>query len=411
MTTIDDAIGFGVALGIGLLIGLERERAKGRGPQREPAGVRSFALLGLSGAVAESLGPVALAVAGASVIALAATSYLATRLRDPGLTTEIAMMVVWLLGALAARSPQAAAALGVVTTLLLANRRRLHRFSRRLLSRREMHDLLVLAAAAFVVLPLLPDRSIDPWQALNPRRLWVLAVAVMSVSSLGHLALRLLGARVGLPIAGLAGGFVSSTATIAAMGDRARASPSLRGVAASAGLMSNVATVVQLAIVIGVLSQPLLARTAPALAAAGAVAVLAAAWAARAARRDPEPVRMAASQHPFELSAALRFVALLAAVMLAAAVARAHLGPASLPWVLALSGLADVHAAAASAAQLAGAGLDLDTARAGVSAAFAANSAMKCFVAWHRGGAGFAVRVVPGIAAMAAAFAAANAWR
>lgn len=398
--------GLSVALGIGLLVGLDRERARGRGPLHEPAGIRSFVLCSLAGAVAVSLGEFGLLTAGLFLSALVTAGYLSTRDRDPGLSTEIALLVTWLLGALSMRSPDIAAALGVLVAIVLASKQRLHRFSRRVLTRQELHDLLLLTAAAFVVLPLLPDRTIDPWRSINPHRLWVLVVAVMAIGSVGYVALRIFGARLGLSIAGLAGGFVSSTATIAAMADRARADPALAPAAASAGLMSNVATIVQLAVVIGALSPAMLAWATPALIAAG-VAVAAAAWLSTrsGSATTAPPMRKLASQRPFEPLAALRFVALLGAIMLGSAIARSTLGEASLPWVLALSGLADVHAAAASAAQsIARNPLDAPLAQQGLMGAVVANSLMKCVVAAARGGRRFAARLIPGTLLMAACF-------
>src|SRR5688572_30662639 len=193
ITSPSPITGLSVALGIGLLVGLDRERARGRGPLREPAGIRSFVLCSLAGAVAVSLGEFGLLTAGLFLSALVTAGYLSTRDRDPGLSTEIALLVTWLLGALSMRSPDIAAALGVLVAIVLASKQRLHRFSRRVLTRQELHDLLLLTAAAFVVLPLLPDRTIDPWRSINPHRLWVLAVAVMAIGSVGYVALRIFG--------------------------------------------------------------------------------------------------------------------------------------------------------------------------------------------------------------------------
>ena len=171
--------GMAAALGIGLLIGIDRERAKGSGSERAAAGVRTFLLLALGGAIAELVGPLGVAIAGAFVVAAIIASYRRTRSDDPGLTTEVAMLATFLLGVLAMRSAGLAAALGVVVAITLASKSRLHHFSREHLTPQELHDALLLVAAAFVVLPLLPDRPIDPWDAINPRRLWTLLVAVM----------------------------------------------------------------------------------------------------------------------------------------------------------------------------------------------------------------------------------------
>lgn len=403
-----DLAGLAVALGTGLLVGIERERSKGQGPSRGAAGVRTFLLLALVGAIAPLIGQAAILVGGALVAIAVLMSYRQTRSTDPGLTTEVAMVVVFLLGVLAMRAAALAAGLGVVTAVVLASKPRLHRFTREQLTPQELHDLLLLVAAAFVVLPLLPDRALDPWGALNPHRLWLLVVAVMGVSAAGYLALRVFGSRIGLALAGLAGGFVSSTATIAAMGDRARASPGLTASFAGAGLVSNVGTVMQLGVVLATLAPGLLLRAAVPLAVSGAVAVavaLLANWRSPASPAMHDGTTLA-GRRPFEPRRVLLFVGVLAMIMLLAAIARRWLGTASLPWVLAASGLADVHAAAASAAQLVADGrVGPDLALASISAALATNSLSKCVVAATNGGRAYAWRVIPGVALFTAAFA------
>ncbi|WP_064747010.1 MgtC/SapB family protein [Lysobacter antibioticus] len=406
-------VGLGVALGVGLLVGLERERAHRGRAARQPAGIRSFALSALIGATSMQLGDVGLLVAGATLGALVVAGYLSTREHDPGLATEAAWLLTFLIGALAMRAAAVSAALGVILAVLLAARERLHRFSRQRIGREELRGLLLLAACAFVILPLLPNRALDPWGAVNPHQLWTLAVGVMTISAGGYLATRVLGARAGLPIAGLAGGFVSSTATIAAMAERARAMPAQAPLAASAALMSNIATVLQLALVLGLISPALLAWAAPALVGAG-LAALAAAWlAARAAATLKDETAPVVAGRPYDLWAALRISALLATVLVAAALLRAWLGPASLPWVLSFAGLADVHAGAAAAAQWVAQGGEARLAHYGLFGAFAVNGAMKCLLALARGGSAYAWRVTAGVSAMQAAFvlgAALSAW-
>jgi len=404
-----ELLGLAVAFGVGLLIGVERERAKGSGSGRAAAGVRTFMLLGLVGAIAQMIGPVGVAVAGMATALAIYASYRRTQASDPGLTTEFAMLVAFLLGVLAMRSPPLAGGLGALVAITLASKSRLHRFTRERLSQQELDDALLLVASAFVVLPLLPNYTIDPWDAINPHKLWILVVAVMGVSSAGYVALRVFGSRLGLTLAGLAGGFVSSTATIAAMGDKAKATPSLTAAYASAGLISNASTVVQLAIVIGTLAPELLRQVGWPLVAAGVVAVGAAAfssWRAFVTAHDGWEV---AGKRPFEPRQVLIFVGILGSIVLLSAISRHLLGTRSLPWVMAASGLADVHAAAAATAQLfASQQMDHGTARVALIAALAANSSMKCVMAFLKGGADYARRVVPGIVLMVLVFAAAS---
>ncbi len=401
-----DIPGLGVALAIGLLIGIERERVKGTGPQRAVAGVRTFMLIGLVGALANLVGAAGILVAGIFVTAMVLASYRRSRSADPGLTTEVAMLLTFFLGVMAMRVTPVAAGLGVVVALVLASKSRLHWFTRQVVSEQELHDLLLLAAAALVVLPLLPDRTVDPWEAINPRKLWLLVVAMMAVSSAGYLALRAFGSKLGLAIAGLAGGFVSSTATIAAMGDRAKAAPESSGAFASAGLASNVGTICQLAIVLATLSPELLRHAAWPLVAAGAAAGGAALVAYRRASDSFGDSRKLAGDRPFEPMRVLTFVAILATILLLVAIARRWLGEGSLPWVMAAAGFADVHAAAASTAQLVTtAQVTAGYALTAVLAALASNSLLKCLVASIKGGKHYAMRMIPGILLMVVAFA------
>ena len=267
--------GFFVALALGLLIGAERERSKGAGPSRNAAGVRTFAVAALLGAVAFHLGgALLLALATTCVASLIAVSYLRTAADDPGLTTEVALALMPLLGALAVADAALASAVGVCVAILLAAKTPLHGFVTTVLSRAEVNDMLVFAAATLVVLPQLPNRYIGPLEALNPRSLWLLVILVLAIGGLGHIATRALGARFGLPLAGLASGFASSTAAIVSMGGFAAKHPPLFGPAVAAAALSTVATFVQMALVLTAVSRPTLGALAPGLVAGGCAAAV-----------------------------------------------------------------------------------------------------------------------------------------
>jgi uncharacterized membrane protein (DUF4010 family) len=130
----------------------------------------------------------------------------------------------------------------------------LHRFARSVLTEDELKDGLILAGATLVVPPLLPNRQMGPFGALNPQSIWMLVILVMVIGALGHVAVRTLGVRNGLPLSGLAAGFISSTATIAAMGARSTKTPSLLASTVSAAVLSNIATIVQLGLVLAATS-------------------------------------------------------------------------------------------------------------------------------------------------------------
>jgi uncharacterized membrane protein (DUF4010 family) len=404
--------GLCVAFGIGLLIGIERESNKGEGPARGAAGVRTFLLVALAGAIAQRTGGAGVAIGGAFVALAALASYRRSRDTDPGLTTEVAMLVTFLLGVLAMTALPLAAALGVVVAVVLASKSGLHAFIRNTLTEQELHDALLLAAAATVVLPLLPDRAIDPWGAFNPHKLWLLVVLVMAINGAGYVALRMLGPGTGLMLAGFVGGFVSSTATIAAMGDRARASPQWVAQCAAAALCSNVATILMLAVVIGALSMPLLKALAWPLALAGTTALVSALALRLRGGSGAVDGDAVAPGRPFEPRHALVFVAIVGAILLLSAGVHRWLGDTGVLIAAAVAGLADAHAAAASVAQRL-ASAQIATAHAGwaVCVALAANSASKLLMAWLRGGRGYCLRVLPGVLAIVAAFAAGVWWR
>ena len=398
--------GYSVAFAIGLLIGIEREHSKGEGPGRAAAGVRTFILVALAGAIAQQLGGIGIAVGGAFVALAALASYRRSRSEDPGLTTEVALLVTFLLGVLAMTALPIAAGLGAVVALVLASKSGLHRFVRETLTEQELHDALLLVAAAVVVLPLLPDRAIDPWQALNPHTLWTLVVLVMAINAAGYVALRLLGPGAGLALAGFIGGFVSSTATIAAMGDRSRAAPQWLAQCVSAALCSNIATIIMLAVVVGALSPPLLSTLMWPLIFAGLAAMLSA-WLvhARSAATAVESHPVAPGR-PFEPRHALVFAAIVSAILLLSAGVHRWLGDTGVQIAAGVAGLADLHAASASVAQMVASGaIAIGDAGWPVFVALIANSLSKLLMAWLRGGRGFFLRLLPGVVLIVVAFA------
>lgn len=407
MGGFDDALlyAFLAAFGGGLLVGIERERDQGTAAERSAAGVRTYTLAAVSGIVAALLGTVAVAVGIAATAALAYASYQRSRDHDPGLTSEVTLVLVFLLGALAHTQAQLAAALFVATAILLESKQALHRFTRQVLTDAELGDLLLLAASALIVLPLLPDRTIDPFDVLNPRMLWLLVVLVMAINAAGYIALRALGARRGLLLAGFLGGFVSSTATIGGMGQRAHASPATRRPAVAAALLSNVPTVIQLGVVIGALAPSLLRALLPALAAGGVAAALVALYYGLRARGGEDGDGPKVAARPFDFRHALLFAAIMAAALLLSAVLYRWIGDGGVVIAAAAAALADVHAAAASIGQLsAQSGLLPQQALLALGAAFFANSVVKCVVAFGSGGAAFGRPLLFGLLVVNLAF-------
>ncbi|NMU91954.1 MgtC/SapB family protein [Achromobacter ruhlandii] len=391
---------FAIALGIGLLMGVERERRKRGALARRTAGVRTFALTSWLGAVAMYLGGALLVGLAAAALGLLLLAHARAAGTGQGMATQAALLLNLLLGGLCLRDPVLASGLAVTAAILLAARTRLHRFVRKVLSREEMVDGLILAAAALVVLPMLPDAYLGPFQALNLRTVWKFTVLVMAVSAAGHVALRLFGPRIGLPLAGFASGFISSTVTIGAMGQRVAAEPSLMGPAVAGAVLSSISTLVLMAAVLLAISPATLQALLLPLACSGAAALAYGAMFLLRAMRQP-PATPVEPGRPFKPQAALMLALIAAAVLVGAAALNAWLGQRGIALAALLGGFVDTHAAAASVATLAAADRVLPAQTVvPVLAALSANALSKAVFAAASGGRRFAAQVVPGLLLM-----------
>ena len=397
------------ALGCGLLMGIERERRKGDGPFRALAGVRSFALASLSGAAAALIGSMALvAVVGVFIAALAVTAYARDDSGDPGVTTEIALLLAYLIGVLCARDQLVAAALAVAATVLLAARDSLHQFARDWLQPGEVRSGLILAALFLLVAPLVPDAPL--WQGLfNPWVVMRLLLVLLVIQSLAHIGRRLLQARQAMALSALASGFVSSTATIASLGMEVREGAAVRP-QAGAAVLSCVATMAQIVVVAAAVQPLWLARLwLPALAGA-LVAGAWGWWRVRGVPAGPEDGAVARPLLPpdtamFKLRDAALIAALLTAVQVGVHLLTRWQGDAGMLAGALLAALADVHAAAA--ALLAQAGPASPSAPAigqALGAALLVHAGSKSAVALASGGWRYALAVAPGVLAHTLAF-------
>ena len=396
-------LGFCVALGIGLLIGAERERRKETGPTRGAAGIRTFAVSALLGAVSVVLGGgLLLAVAAFIVGAGTLIAYRQTRDKDPGMTTEFSLLLTCLVGGLAIRDAVLAAGVGVTLAMLLAARDRLHHFVRQVLSEQELHDIILFSAMALIVLPLAPDRFMGPFEAINPRAIARLIVLMMAISALGYVAMRSLGPRFGLPLAGFASGFVSSTATIYAMGERAARQDSLMSGAVAGATLSSIATIIQMTVVIALI-EPALLRTLmlPLIFGGLAASLYGLVFLVRGVHTRVDEIAAQEVGRAFDLKTAAVFAALISLIVLLSAGLNTWLGEQGMLIAAAVSGFVDAHATAASAASLVAANkISGAQALAPILLGLSTNTLMKAFVAFKSGGLRYAVRIVPGLVFM-----------
>ena len=383
------------ALAIGILMGVVRERR--HHADEGKTGLRTHALVSILGYVAWGLGPWPFIAAVLAVGALVYSGYRTTAPQDPGLTGEMAVLVTLMLSALVHQDANMAVGLGVLGATLLEFKQISHRFTREWITQQELQDALVLAVAALVVMPLLPDQAVDPWNVLRPTTLWRIVVLVMAMGMLGHLAQRLLGLRWGLPVAGFFSGFVSSTAALAHLGHKAREDAQLVHSACAAALLSNLASLLLMMGVIGAVSPSLLSTVTWPLAAAGFSLLSVALLSLRqGAPRAASSIKLTDSA--FKLSHAVVLALVMGGVSLLSAGMQALLGDAGVLVTAVLVAIVEVHAAAASVAQMSMAsGVSLPLSAWSLVAVLASSAVAKTFLAFFSGGAGFGWRVGLGL--------------
>ena len=402
---LDTLLNFASALAAGLLIGAERGWQSRNDDDRQlVAGIRTFALSALLGGFAlllgERFGVVAWAVIFASFAALVIASYFGElqRTGDMGLTSEVAMLITFLLGSLAvAGHPPLAAAGAVAVALLLSLKRVLHGALQQL-SEEELSGTLKLLFISLVLLPALPNQGYGPWQAFNPYVIWWMVVLIAAIGFAAYIAIRLVGTRHGLLITALLGGIVSSTAmtvTLARLAEGRRLNALLAcGLLATSALMFP-----RVLLEVGLVNPGLLPQlTWPLL---GATLIYAGGAWLYYRRADTEVADSADAplKNPFELAPALRFAALLALILLLVEAAQAWFGDRGVYAVALLSGLADVDAITLSLARSAQGELGNEVAVRGIFLAALSNSLVKAFLVLLIGGRALAVLTLPVMAA------------
>ncbi len=351
------ALRFAVALGLGMLIGLERERAKG---EEGGAGVRTFALIALAGAIAgylqDSLGQdwFALAIFFA-VGALLISSYVLTGLRgDTGITTEVSALLAFLLGLLCAHGQlQMAAWLAVAMALMLALKDWLHRLARRI-DASDVEATLKFAIVTLIILPLVPDRNYGPvpLDVLNPYKVWLMVVLISGLNFVSYLLIKIVGAEHGIGIAGLLGGLASSTAVTLGFSRRSRQPGADASALALGILLAWTVMFFRVVVMTWLISGPLGLRLAMAMGALCVVSLGACYWLWRR-RRAQERGEVKPGQNPFELDEAIKFGVLFGVVVVVAKAAQVYLGEAGLYLAAGIAGLTDVDAITLAMADLA----------------------------------------------------------
>jgi uncharacterized membrane protein (DUF4010 family) len=387
--SLDLPVSFALSAGIGLLVGLERERK----PSAK-AGVRTFALIAILGSLAALLSDAAGSAWPLGAGALCVTGTLvAAYLQDPdsirddaGTTTVISAIAVYFLGAACYYDHRdLAVALAVGMTVLLYFKAELEGFSQKLTGQ-DIRSMLQFAVLSAVILPLLPDRSFGPYGVLNPFQIWLMVVLVAGVSLAGYVAWRLTWGRHGLLLTGVIGGVVSSTATTLVCARQVAAGTQALSAALLVILLANATMLVRVLVLVAVVAPALLPLALLVLVPALLAALAGVAWRWRDAATAPKADE-AAFRNPTQLRIALGFAAIYAVVLLLAAWANDIIGSRGVLALAAVSGLTDVDAITLSSLRLLENGaLSQTTALTAVGIAVASNLLFKAGVAATAGG-------------------------
>ncbi|WP_425410189.1 MgtC/SapB family protein [Hyphococcus sp.] len=398
-----------VALAVGFLIGFEREHTHAaENKQRTFAGARTFALVALSGGLTGLFGEsyllaaVALLMIGALTVA---AYWAAARGGEDGFggTTEVAIAVAFLLGFSATRgSLLVAAAGGVAAAIILSIKPSVEKLADSL-SSEELYAALRLLAISIIILPVLPNEGFGPYEALNPREIWLMVVFISGLSFVGYWLIKIVGQDKGFLLTGLAGGLASSTATTLSLSRFAKEGANPGQVAAGV-IAANVVMVIRVGFLLAAVARDVLAVVTPALVAAALTGAAAALWVWRRENKKDANGKTLELGNPMEIVPALIFAALLAVITLASRFGIDQLGESGLLLVAFISGLADVDAMTLTAGRQAGVGdITATIAASAVLAAVFSNIVVKAGMAWSIGGAAAGRTVAMGFAAMVAA--------
>jgi uncharacterized membrane protein (DUF4010 family) len=391
MENPDIAFRFAVAIGLGMLLGMERERMK---TDENGLGVRTFSLIALAGAMAgyldDSLGMSGFALVLFVAVALLIVSlYLVTsRNGDTGITTEFSALLCFTLGLLCARGQeQFAAWIGVAMALLLALRDWLHQLAHRI-EAADVEATLKFAIVTLLVLPLVPDQFYgpEPLNVLNPYKIWLMVVLISGLNFASYILVKTVGKDHGIGIAGLLGGLVSSTATTLGFSQRSRQ----HGEDASALALGIVLawTVMYFRVIImsWLVNSALGMRLAVSLGLISVCSLGACYWLWR--ERRPERGHVEAGSNPFDLDQAIKFGLLFGVVVFLAKAAQVYLGDTGLYLAAGIAGLTDVDAITLAMADLTRAEQgNLDIATRAIVIAVLANTLVKSGMAASLGSA------------------------
>ncbi|MCB2205192.1 MgtC/SapB family protein [bacterium] len=388
----------GIALLVGLLVGVERERAR-NDDERLFAGIRTFPLIGLLGFLAALLGsvmgPWLTAVLTAGFIVLVALSYyLEAKQGAHGATSEVAALLVFVFGMLIHLDLIAVAiASSVVLTLFLSLKDPLHRLVGRV-QEEDIYAALKFAIITAIVLPILPDTTMGPLDVLNPRQVWYMVVLIAGISFAGYVLVKVFGSKKGLSLTGMMGGLVSSTAVTLSFSQKSKEAPELGNTFASAIILACTIMYPRILVEVAVVNQSLLAFIWPMIAILTASGVAASLFLLM--RKRSQASSDVDLKNPFELMSAVKFGLIFAVIIFVSKAAQEYLGSGGVFLAAGLAGLTDVDAITLSMANLAKDAVSEATASTAILIAVVVNTIVKASIAFSLGAASLRKFTLPG---------------
>lgn len=390
----------GIALAIGLLIGLERGwQVRERGEGMRIAGLRTYGLIGLLGGIgtmlAQHAGPLLLGFIFLSLalVLLVAYSRSLDKFEDVGITSIVASLVTFALGALTVYGHVVlASATAVVITLLLDFKPMLHRWIGKL-EKSELDATLKLLLISVVMLPILPNQGYGPWMFFNPYHIWLLVVLIAGISYLGYFSVKIVGDRHGPVLTGALGGLVSSTAVSLNLSRLAKQFSDRENVL-SAGILTACATMfIRTLLLVSILNQLLFRLLWPSLLVMGFFTYLVALLLWKNSEDHPGAGQEVKLENPFQLGIALKFAVFLTVIMLLSKLLKLYFGDLGTYFLAAASGIADVDPITLSMAKMSAEGLDINVAALAILIAVSVNSCVKGLIVLSIGGPGMGLRV------------------
>jgi uncharacterized membrane protein (DUF4010 family) len=374
---------FAIAILIGLLVGMEREKAHGAAGTM---GVRTFTLIALLGAISGWVGQMWIGILAATfALVLIVISYIVSNrgpeaFHYPGVTTEVAAGVVFCLGFGAHQAPVIAALLGPIVALILISKENLHEFTYRVRPS-ELQAVIVLLLIGVVVSNLIEDRTIDPWGLFNPRKFGFLVLILALLEFTSYIAMKFMGEKRSLMIVGFLGGLVSSTAVLFSTGKEAQRRPEAWRQHAATILLAKSASLLEVLLFVGIISFPLLTLLAPAILSACLLGAFLVVWLTRGPIGDSTELNLPS---PLDLRGILRLALLLGAILIAVGAVQIWLGDQGTQVLAFIAGLFELQGVSIAASTL-NAQNQLSALPAAISIATAAFASMfsKSIMIWY----------------------------